>query len=280
MTDLRRRLALIALDLDGTLLRSDGSISERTRKALEHAEAAGLVVMSVTARPPRRVRRIAEATGLKGIAICSNGGLVYDIATNSAIEQVVMDAAVGSSLVQALRAELPGVRFAAELGMRYGREAEYVIQAEHLHDLEDAAMMRDDALAFCELGVTKLIVQHPEQALDDLLRAVRTHAGALATVTHSGSNFVEVAAAGVTKALALESYCASRGIEPGAVVAFGDMPNDLPMLEWAGYGVAVANAHPEVIAAADEVTASNDDDGVAIVLERLAADGYLTLAVV
>jgi hydroxymethylpyrimidine pyrophosphatase-like HAD family hydrolase len=85
-------------------------------------------------------------------------------------------------------------------------------------------------------------------------------------VTYSGERLVEISAAGVTKAFAV----ASLGVPAGAAVAFGDMPNDVPMLEWAGLGVAVENAHPDAIAAADEVTASNDEDGVALVLERLA----------
>jgi hydroxymethylpyrimidine pyrophosphatase-like HAD family hydrolase len=82
---------------------------------------------------------------------------------------------------------------------------------------------------------------------------------------------LEIAARGVSKATALAQLCEERGIGREAVVAFGDMPNDLPMLVWAGHAVAVANAHPEVRAAADEITAGNDDAGVARVLERLFA---------
>jgi hydroxymethylpyrimidine pyrophosphatase-like HAD family hydrolase len=96
----------------------------------------------------------------------------------------------------------------------------------------------------------------------------------LATFTF-GSNIsgglVEISAKGVTKAFGLERIAAEHGIEAADVVAFGDMPNDLPMFAWAGHVVAVANAHADVLAAADEVTASNDDDGVARVVERLLA---------
>jgi hydroxymethylpyrimidine pyrophosphatase-like HAD family hydrolase len=122
--------------------------------------------------------------------------------------------------------------------------------------------------------VTKLIVQHPDWPLETLLGVAVEHAATIASVGHSGSNFVELAAPSVTKAIALETYCSECMIAPEAVIAFGDMPNDLPMLRWAGHGVAVANAHPDVRAAADEITAANDDDGVARVLERLAASAY------
>ena len=90
-------------------------------------------------------------------------------------------------------------------------------------------------------------------------------------MTHSGAPFVEIAAAGITKASALASLCAQLGIASSQVIAFGDMPNDLPMLQWAGHSVAVANAHPDLLAMVDEVTATNEDDGVAVVLERLLA---------
>jgi hydroxymethylpyrimidine pyrophosphatase-like HAD family hydrolase len=80
---------------------------------------------------------------------------------------------------------------------------------------------------------------------------------------------VEISAAGVTKAYALAALCEEIGVDPTRVVAFGDMPNDIPMLEWAGHAVAVANAHPDVIAVADEITAACDADGVAIALDRL-----------
>ena len=267
-------LRLIALDLDGTLLRSDGSISARTRVALDAAERAGLVVMSVTARPPRRVARVAEATGLRGVAICSNGGLLYDVTTETVVSQIRLSAELTVALVTQLRSALPGVAFAVEVGTRHGSETTFRILEEHGEDRATASLPSTDALVLCREGVTKLIVQHPEHPLERLLSITSEYAGTLATVTYSGSEFVEVSAAGVTKASALAAYCAQHNIEPTQVIACGDMPNDLPMLSWAGWSVAVANAHPQVLACADEVTDSNDEDGVAAVLERLAHDSY------
>jgi Cof subfamily protein (haloacid dehalogenase superfamily) len=266
---------LIALDLDGTLLRSDGTMSARTRATLEAAEQAGLVVMSVTARPPRRARQIARATGLRGLAICSNGGLLYDLTADSVIRQERLAAETVRALIEGLRCTAPGVAFAIEAGTDYGCEPTYVIPIEHPHDREDPRMQRADAVQLSRHGVTKLIVQHAGRSLDELLHITRAHAGALASVTHSGSEFVEVAAAGVTKALALEQCCRELQISAKQVIAFGDMPNDISMLRWAGRAVAVANAHRDVLAIADEVTLSNDDDGVAVTLERLAERGYL-----
>jgi Cof subfamily protein (haloacid dehalogenase superfamily) len=263
------RYRLAAIDLDGTLLRSDGTISDRTLRALALAEARGVQVLAVTARPPRRLRKIALQTGWSGLGICSNGALVYDLATGSAVSQQLLSAAVACALVTRLREAAPGVAFAVEAGLEFGCEPGYAILSEHAED-RYGRLPRQAAELLCSAGVTKLIVQHTTLAFERLLAHTREHAGELASVTHSGSEFVEVAAAGVTKARALADYCAELGIVASQVLAFGDMPNDLPMLSWAGRGIAVANAHPEVIACAVEVTGSNDEDGVACVLERLA----------
>ena len=117
----------------------------------------------------------------------------------------------------------------------------------------------------------KLMLRHDQLLADVLVQRAREVAGHLAEFTHSNSadRLLEISAAGVSKAAALERFCEERGIGSEHVIAFGDMPNDIPMLRWAGHSVAVRNAHPEVLAAADEVTESNDDAGVAHVLERL-----------
>jgi hydroxymethylpyrimidine pyrophosphatase-like HAD family hydrolase len=126
-----------------------------------------------------------------------------------------------------------------------------------------------DAIALCDPEPLKLIARHPDLVADELL--ARVHALGLCgfEATDSGAPFVEVAAAGVTKALALDALCVDLGIAADEVMAIGDAPNDLPMLRWAGLGIAVSNAHPSVLTEADEIAPSNEDDGVAVVVERL-----------
>ncbi len=259
-------IRLVALDLDGTLLRHDKTISERTRRVLARLPAAGVLVVLVSGRPPRTLRTIAHEVGLSGLAICCNGAIVYDLERDAVVQHAPLDAAVAQQLIQALREQIPGVCFAFEFGTRFACDPPYsaLIPA----GAEPAGPVAE-ALALCSEPVTKLIVRHADlncEALRELATAV---AGEAAVVSYSGAPFVEVSAAGVHKAWALAALCAERGIDAAEVIAFGDMPNDLPMLRWAGRGVAVANAHPEVLAQADEVTLSNDEDGVAVVLERL-----------
>lgn len=259
---------LIATDLDGTLLRADGSVSERTRTALRLARDRGLLVALVTGRPPDSVLPIARALDMTSLAICCNGALVYDPERDAVVHHLPLDGAVASELVLALRAALPDVAFACELGLSYGCEPGYLRLRPHA---AARASIVDDALALCAEPVTTLVVRHPTLAAAALNEHVRAVAGVRASVTYAGNFPIDVLAAGVEKASTLAWLCARHDIPSRAVVAFGDGPNDLPMIQWAGHGVAVANAHASLLAAAQEVAPANDDDGVAQVIERLVA---------
>jgi Cof subfamily protein (haloacid dehalogenase superfamily) len=260
---------MVATDLDGTLLRTDGTVSRRTCEALAAAEAAGIVVALVTGRPPRWMAPVARATGHSGVAICANGALLYDLHTETVVGSTLLDARAALATVAALRDAVPGLSFAAEFAPGFGHEPAY----RHGWDLGEVEVRVGEVEEILDQPVVKLLARHPTMDRDELLARATELVGAGATVTSSSTTeaLLEISAAGVTKATALAGLAGSAGIRAEQVVAFGDMPNDLPMLAWAGRAVAVANAHPEVLALADEVTASNDDDGVARVLERLVA---------
>ena len=256
---------LVATDLDGTIVRSDGTISARTGAAIAAVEAAGVPFVMVTGRPTRWMRDIASATGHRGIAVCANGAVVYDLHAERVISSDLLSAPAAQQVVAALRRDLPGIAFAVERrDTGFAHEPAYRPRWDSSDPLTQAPV--EDLVSG---GVVKLLARHNELDADALLAAARTAVGDGATLTHSSSDgLLEISAAGVSKATALAALAASHGVGAIDVLAFGDMPNDLPMLTWAGRGVAVANAHREVLAAADEVTASNDDDGVAQVIER------------
>lgn len=258
---------LVATDLDGTLLRPDGTVSEHTRRSIVQAREAGIVIVLVTARSPRTLRPLARQAGMMDPVICCNGAITYDLAADTIIAHAPLASVVAQQLVIALHAAMPDICFAIERGVQAGQEPRWTalrpIAGNH-------SSLIDDALALCAEDVTKLRVLHPDLPLPELLRITREVVGDVAVVTHSSTLFVEISAAGVTKATALHGLCARLGIDAAQVVACGDMPNDLPMLHWAGHSVAVANAHADVLAAVDEVTLSNDEDGVAHVLDRIS----------
>lgn len=262
-------LRLVATDLDGTIVRSDGSVSDRTRRAFAAAEEAGVGVVLVTGRPPRWMSTMAAETGHRGLAILSNGAIVYDLHEERVVEEHPLDPAAAAEVVAALREAVPDLVFAVERGQLFGHEPGWV---PHFGVRDDVLVAEIDELV--AEPMVKLLVRHEVLSSDELVAAARAVVGESCTVTHSGvgSGLLEISGPDVTKASALARLAADLGTGADGTVAFGDMPNDLPMLAWAGHGVAVANAHPEVQAVADEVTASNDDDGVAQVVERLVAD--------
>src|SRR3954469_8113904 len=258
---------LIASDIDGTLLRDDGSMSDRTVAALAAAEEAGMVVVLCTGRPPRWMKPIAEATGHHGLAVCANGALVYDLHTETVVEEFPLDVDVARRLTLALRSALPGAQFAVERAGGMLHEHAYMPIAPP-SDVQRAAAFED----LLTEPMVKIIAKHPGMTSSELHAAAHAAVAELtdlAETTSSSGSIIEISATGVTKAFALERVAAERGIDAADVVAFGDMPNDIPMLAWAGRGVAVANAHPDVLAAADETCASNENDGVAVVIEEL-----------
>jgi Cof subfamily protein (haloacid dehalogenase superfamily) len=260
------RFRLVASDLDGTLLRSDGTFSARTLRAIHAVRDAGVEVALVTARAPRWIREIVQQLDLEsGYAVCSNGAIVFDYKRNVPMLHRSLPASVATRIIEALRLAAPGVAFACERESLSFREPHYV----PLWPTPGMQGPDGDALQFASEAVTKLVVQHPQLSQTELHELVAGVCGEEATATISGEVLVEISAAGVTKAYALSALCDEIGIRPEQVIAFGDMPNDIPMLEWAGLGIAVENAHPDVVAIADQVTATNDNDGVALSLEQL-----------
>lgn len=263
-------LRLVATDLDGTIVRSDGTVSDRTRSAFAAAEQAGVGVVLVTGRPPRWMHTMADETGHRGLAILSNGAIVYDLHEERIVEEHPLDPAAAGEVVAALRREIPGLVFAVERGGRFGHEPAWTPRYALPTDVLVGEV--DELLAE---PMVKLLARHDELSGDEMVARACAVVGEAATVTHSGvgnTGMLEISGPGVTKASALARLATTLGTGPAGTVAFGDMPNDLPMLAWAGHSVAVANAHAEVRALADEITGSNDEDGVAQVVERLLAD--------
>jgi Cof subfamily protein (haloacid dehalogenase superfamily) len=255
---------LIASDLDGTLLRADGTISPRTRAALARAAERGIRTVLVTGRPPRWVRDVPALTGAHAEVVCANGALLYDVDAHAILDHAPLASALAVELVDALRAEARGCTFACEMEFRFGHDVDYPARLA-----PPDVIVGDVRAMVAERPATKLIVRDDLLAHEDLVAAVRHVVRGRAEVTHSGYGIVEISAPGVDKARGLRVACARHGIAMADTIAFGDMPNDIPMLVGAGHGVAVANAHADVRSIAGEVTASNEEDGVAIVLERL-----------
>ncbi|ADV66894.1 HAD family hydrolase [Deinococcus maricopensis] len=271
MTGLPR---LIATDLDGTLLRPDGTVSARTRAALDALRAHGVLVVPVTARQPRGLRLLQADAGFDGYALCGNGAHGLHLRTGEVLFEAHLSADTARALVAALHARVPdalcvsirdaGETFVAQRG--YEQLAVFSDHKRHPHD-----MTLTDALGVTDAPSLKLILRHATLDPRALMAEVRALGVRGFEMTHSGAPFLEVMAPGVTKAWGVAQLCTHLGFGAADVLAFGDAANDVELLTWAGTGVAMGNAHPEARAAADAVTGTNAEDGVAVYLERLLA---------
>ncbi|MFH8976478.1 Cof-type HAD-IIB family hydrolase [Streptomyces sp. NPDC017890] len=269
---------LIATDLDGTLLRDDKSVSPRTVAALAAAEKAGIEVFFVTGRPARWMDVVSAHVHGHGLAICGNGAAVVDLHGGPGAHRFVKvrELARENALdaVRLLREAAPGTAYAVE--QTYGFHQEPAYPKLHVEVPDDIApaekILAPDGRAAAQ-PVLKILAFHPELDPDGFLTLARLAIGDRANVTRSSPNaLLEISGPDVSKASTLALCCAERGISHEEVVAFGDMPNDVEMLTWAGQSYAMGNAHPDVIAAASGRTVANNDDGVAVVIERILRD--------
>ncbi|WP_431043222.1 Cof-type HAD-IIB family hydrolase [Streptomyces sp. P1-3] len=263
---------LIATDLDGTLLRDDKTVSDRTVAALAAAERAGIEVFFVTGRPERWMDVVRDHVHGHGLAICANGAAVVDLRDGGRFVSLYpLERADALDVVAAVRTAAPGVAFAVERtsGVHY----EPLYPPFSLDPVAMVAPVEKLLAADGDHGhqpILKLLAHHPELSPDAFLELARAAAGAHGSFTRSSPTaLLEISGLGVSKASTLARACAERGIAPDEVMAFGDMPNDLEMLGWAGTSYAMANAHPAVLAATTHRTAGNNEDGVALVIERV-----------
>lgn len=261
-------MRLVASDVDGTIMGHDGVISTRTRNAFAAAREAGVQVVFVTGRPPRWLGPLAEQLGHDGTVICSNGAVVWDMAGG---ELVSADALLREQVLQlrGIIQELhPEAGFAAECvtGLRVEEGFHRAHAGSRLAELEFAPL--EESLG-AEDRVVKFLAVSPVLSAEEFHALVVEAVGPLAHVTHSDPRFclLEISAPGITKAHTLERYAASLGIDASEVVAFGDMPNDVQMLAWAGEGYAMTGGHPEALASTSFRAPSLADDGVAQVIE-------------
>ena len=270
---------LVATDLDNTLLRSDRTVSPRTDAALRAAAAAGVAVVPVTARQRLGVLTVAPqfvelAEAFGGWAICSTGALGVDLASGKRLFEATMTISTQRDLVDRLTEAVPQVRFCA---IRDGGDgffveegyAELAIWADHNRDPRHMQVV--DRTELTAAPNLKIVARHASLDARALLSTFASLELTGLRATSSGAPFLEISAAGIGKAYGLQRLADHLGIAAAQVVALGDGLNDLDMLDWAGLGVAVANAEPEVLAAADEIAPGCDEDGFAQVLEALLA---------
>ncbi|MCX5211580.1 Cof-type HAD-IIB family hydrolase [Kitasatospora sp. NBC_00240] len=258
---------LVATDLDGTLLNTAETVSARNRAALAAVTAAGASHIIVTGRSAGWARPVFDEIGYTGIAVCGQGAQVYDAGAHQLLTSLTLDRRLAALAIGKIEAETGTLAVAAN---QDGLDGQVLAGPGYAlligADLPMVDVTTDELLS---TPVSKLYIQHPTLTDDGLAEIARQVAGDLVGVVMAGPGIVELLPLGLSKATGLAVAARRLGLRAADTIAFGDMPNDIPMFGWAAHGVAMANAHQQLLAVADEVTVSNDEDGVAVVLERL-----------
>jgi len=253
---------LVATDLDGTLVRTDGTVSPYTHDVIAELDDRGVPVVFVTGRPLRWAEEVFHYVGAHGLAVVSNGALVWDVARDEVdlVRELPVD--VGLEVCRRIRDAVPGAAFAVETVGGIALETGFLER----HPVPDGSR-RGTLEEVYDAPAVKVLARHEELSAQEFWDRALAAVADLAVITwSSGSALLEISAAGVTKASTLALLCERLGVDASEVIAFGDMPNDIPMLAWAGDSWAMADAHPTVVAAADHVAPGHDEDGVARVL--------------
>jgi len=266
--DLSALPSLVATDLDGTLVRSDETVSDYSVRVLRKVREAGITVVGVTGRGPRLIELCQRDLPVADFLVLGQGGYVVDLRDEPRVLR---------------RERIPGADLARALELLEAEVGPLSVLVESLEEPR-APLWGDvdviwpypewipyDRIEALAGPAYKGFAHAAGLSADELLAVARRVIPAtLATATQAGLGYVEFTAPGIDKGSGLAVVAAELGIGPDEACVFGDMPNDVPMFEWARWRrVAVANAHPEILALADEVTASNDADGVAAWLETL-----------
>ncbi|THA71834.1 HAD family phosphatase [Streptomyces sp. A0958] len=258
---------LVATDLDGTLLRDDETVSARTREALAAVAAAGAAHIIVTGRAVPWTRHVLDDLGYDGLAVCGQGAQVYHAGEHKLLTSLTLDRQLAGLALSKVEAEIGPLALAAS---RDGLDGEVLVGPGYrVQEGPRPAVFVQDPAEMWAAPLNKVYIQHPDLDDDALAKAARAAVGNLVDVVMAGPGVVEILPLGLSKATGLSLAARRLGVKAADTIAFGDMPNDIPMFAWAGHGVAMANAHEDLKAVAQEITASNEDDGIAVVLERL-----------
>ena len=257
---------LIALDVDGTLLNDDHELTPRVGQADREAAERGAEIVICTGRGSTSALGVLRELGLRGTMITHNGASVVDSETR----EVIHDTAITHERARRY------MDFLRERGIHYDLNTAFDLFVEEMN--EEAAAMYGNLLAkpiktsFAESlpeRLVKMSIYAPKSVLDEVESEWQSWAHELQTI-RSGDYFIDVQHPNASKGQALQWLAEQRGIPRERILAMGNYYNDMEMLAYAGWGVAMENSPDEVKAAADEVTVSNNEDGVAVVLERLA----------
>jgi Cof subfamily protein (haloacid dehalogenase superfamily) len=263
-------IRILAIDLDDTLLRSDLSISFRTRNTIKRAEAAGVVVVLASGRIPAAMERFARLLGLHkrpGFLICNNGTMIQESHTGNLIADIQLPPATALTVYDLASAEGFSVQIYEDDIMYISRANEFADYDQKLTGLRQVVV--ENFRGMVEAGCHKLLIPGDPMILRPLESLLRTYIGEEATIFTSKPYFLEILPPRTDKGTALAMVAEKLRVPREAVLAIGDSMNDEAMIRWAGVGVAMVNGDDRIKDIAEFTSEkNNNDDGVAEIIEQ------------
>ena len=266
--------SIIALDLDGTLTNSEKIITLRTFDALMKAQREGVRLVLASGRPTFGIAALANQLQLAdygGYVLSYNGGRIIDWCEKTVIFSQVVDQKLVPILYDfAEKAQLPIVTYLPEAILASKNEGEYLAEEARINGMPVVVAQNfvEEAMQIAG-GSTKFLIPGEPELLIQLESEMKATLSEQMEVFRSAPFFLELPPKGIDKAQSLQRLLTHLGLERDSLMAFGDGFNDLSMIQFAGQGVAMANAVEEVKSIADFVTTSNEEDGIAHALEQL-----------
>ncbi|HEX3358069.1 MAG TPA: Cof-type HAD-IIB family hydrolase [Tepidisphaeraceae bacterium] len=258
---------LVAIDLDGTLLDRSKKVSDRAAAALKCLPAAGVKVVIASARPPRSVRHIYQELGLDTWQINYNGALIWDEPNQQPVFHRPMNSNLVAAMIDRSRDMFEEVLVTCEILDRW-----YTDRDDQTYTTETGRLFKPDVVApveqFCTEPITKLMLLGDPMIISRLESLLLEEFGDKVTILHTDDELLQIMDNRVSKAVALQKVAAHYGVKQEEVMAIGDAPNDVGMLQFAGVAVAMANAHSVVKEVAHWIAPSNDEHGVHVALQR------------
>ncbi len=268
MSGHRPPVRLIASDLDGTLLRSDGTVSDRTLASIEAARRAGVEFVPATGRPRLISRDVMKRLPFLNHWVFANGSITWHLGRDELVRGFWIETKLARELIVRMRERLPNAGFAVEFEDDVAFEAGF-------EDVVPIVPTNDptvDLVDRIDRRVQKILVFDTSASIDELFTAVVNVVGDDGVASYSGLSFIELAAGEITKATGVSLLAADLGITVDEVAAFGDNHNDVALLAWAGRSYAMDHATEDAKRAAGETIGSNDDDAVADKIDELLAE--------
>lgn len=263
-------IKLIALDIDGTLFNSDGNITEITRKSLLAAHEKGITLMLASGRSIHGLRQLALKNKLpldNMVTLAFNGACVAE--GNS--EEILFETPIHRSAAQQLIKDLKDYPITVMVPYRHELYVEdfkgFLVEFEIETECFTGKLIKD--LSTIDFAPNKVIMTGQKEDIDRFYKDVAPRYASKASFVSTGPNNVDVVPIGIDKGTTLKRYCELKGIDRLEVLAFGDNYNDLAMIEYAGIGVAMGNANEAVKAIANRITKTNNEDGIAAILNEL-----------